>query len=427
MRRILYALSASALVLAAAWALASLPGRVSADIDGTTIEASTSIAASALLLAVLLLYVVFRTLATLLRLPRFGSLWRTGRRRQAGDLAVTRALVALAAGEKADARREAGRARSLLGDTPQTLLLAAEAGRLAGRDDEASAALRALADRKDSAFLGLRGLMARAVTQENWAEAADIAKRAEIAHPGAAWLRTERSQLAIRAGHWADALALAGPEAPLAALAVGAAQAERDPDRAVRLAKQALKHDPAFTPAVLAHATQLRALGREKKAQAVLADGWKRGPHPDIAAMAMAPETDKLARARAAERLTAALPDHPETHLLLARASLEAGLIGEARRHEAAARAQGLNQRRAWLLKAEIEEEDGGATEAGRLAQRDALRRAAEAEPDPVWRCTACFTPQPAWRAACPVCQTPGSMRWSAEAVAGTRVISAAS
>ena len=293
--------------------------------------------------------------------------------------------------------------------------------------DEADGWLAAAKSMSDRA--GAKQCKALALSrQENWAEAADIAKRAEIAHPGAAWLRTERSQLAIRAGHWADALALAGPEAPLAALAVGAAQAERDPDRAVRLAKQALKHDPAFTPAVLAHATQLRALGREKKAQAVLADGWKRGPHPDIAAMAMAPETDKLARARAAERLTAALPDHPETHLLLARASLEAGLIGEARRHEAAARAQGLNQRRAWLLKAEIEEEDGGATEAGRLAQRDALRRAAEAEPDPVWRCTACFTPQPAWRAACPVCQTPGSMRWSAEAVAaGTRVISAAS
>ena len=78
-------------------------------------------------------------------------------------------------------------------------------------------------------------------------------------------------------------------------------------------------------------------------------------------------------------------------------------------------------------LRAELEEEDRGDTEAGRLAQRDALRRAAGAGPDPGWRCSACHTSQAEWRAACPVCLTPGSVTWeSGAASAGTQVITRA-
>ncbi len=91
-------------------------------------------------------------------------------------------------------------------------------------------------------------------------------------------------------------------------------------------------------------------------------------------------------------------------------------MTGEARRHAEAARAGGLNQRRLWLQLAEIEEAEGGDTEAGRTAQRDALRRAAAAEPDPVWSCAVCHTPQAAWHPACPVCGAPGALRWGSVA-----------
>src|SRR5439155_24956275 len=175
----------------------------------------------------------------------------------AGDVAVTRTLLALAAGERGDARREASRARRLLGDTPQTLLLAAEAGRLAGRDDEAQTAFRALAARQDAAFLGLRGLLRQAIEREDWAEAAALARQAEDVQPGAAWLRHERARLAVRAGNWSDALALADAEAPKAALAAAAAEAEPDASRALRLAKQAWQDDPSLPSAALAYATRL--------------------------------------------------------------------------------------------------------------------------------------------------------------------------
>ena len=103
-----------------------------------------------------------------------------------------------------------------------------------------------------------------------------------------------------------------------------------------------------------------------------------------------------------------------ESRLLLARTALDAGLTGEARHQATLARGAGLNQRRLWLLLAEIEEAEHGDSEAGRLAQRDALRQAATADADPEWRCAECHTPQPVWSAACPSCGAAGSLRWGA-------------
>ncbi len=422
MRRVLLVLVICGIVLALAWALAGVPGHVTANVGDFTFEAATPVVALGLLLLFVVLYTLFRLIGATIRLPHTLRVRRAARRRRTGDVAVTHALLALAAGEKADARREASRARRSLGDTPQTLLLAAEAGRLAGRTDEAEAAFRTLAARDDAAFLGLRGLLRQAIEREDWPEAAALARQAEAVQPGAAWLRHERARLAVRAGDWSDALALADADAPKAALAAAAADAEPDPARALRLAKQAWKDDPSLAPATLAYAFRLRAAGKENRALAAIRHSWSIAPHPDLAAFVMAPINDKLARMPAAQRLTGANPDHAESRLLLARTALDAGLTGEARRYAEAARAAGINQRRLWLLLAEIEEAEGGDTEAGRLAQRDALRHAATADPDPQWRCTACHTTHADWHPSCPDCFTVGSLRWTTGPVAAAVV-----
>ncbi|MBV8613703.1 MAG: heme biosynthesis protein HemY, partial [Acetobacteraceae bacterium] len=336
-------------------------------------------------------------------------------RRRYGDVAVTRTLVALAAGETGDARREAARARRLLGDSPQTLLLAAEAGRLAGSEAEAETAFRALTEREDGAFLGYRGLLRQAMERKDWVEAAGLARKAEAAHPGAAWLRGERAQLAIRTGAWSEALALADPDAPKAALACAAADVEADAAHGMRLARQAWTEDPSLVAAALVYARRLREAGRETRAQDVIRKTWATNPHPALADFALAPTTDPLHRVQEAKRLAQENPDHPESHLLLGQVSLAAGLTGEARRHAEAARDGGLLDRRVWLLFADIEEAEHGDTEEGRAAQRDALRQAAVAPAEPGWHCTSCGAPQPKWQAACPVCGTVGSIRWGPE------------
>lgn len=412
MRRILAILLAGVLVLAAAWALFQLPGHLTIEIGDTTIEAALSVLILGAILLFLLLYVALRLLAGLIGLPGMTGRWHKARQAAAGDRAVTQTLLALAAGDKSDARREAHRARRLLGDTPQTLLLAAEAGRAAGRDDEAEMAFRALSERPDAAFLGYRGLLRQAIGREDWTEAAALARQAERAHPGAAWLREERTHLAVRAGNWAEALELADARTPKAALGAAAAEAEPDQARALQLAKRSWKDDPALPAAALAYARRLREAGREKRAQSVLEHSWTLSPNPALAAFALALVDDKLERAKAAQVLAAKNPEHAESRLLLARTALDAGLTGEARHQAEAAREAGVNERRLWLLLAEIEEAEGGSTEAGRRAQRDALRRAAVADADPSWVCGTCHTPHAVWQPACRSCLAVGTVRW---------------
>lgn len=418
MRLVLWIVVAAAITVALAWWLAGLPGTVSVSLGRLTIETSTALAMTGVIVIVLVLVGLLRLLGWVFGVPLRIVGWRGRRRRVQGDEAVTRTLVAIAAGEPGGARRELSRARKLLGDTPQTLLLAAEAGRLADREDEATAIYRALAQRSDAALLGLRGLFRQAMNREAWTEAAELARRAEEVHPAGAWLRDERAQLAVRTGDWAEALRLAGPGEARAALATAAAQAEPDAPAALRLAKQAWKQAPGFAPAALAYAQRLQASGRDAKAFEVIREAWRANPQPELAEFWLNSIADPLVRVREAGRIAATNPEHAETHLMLARVSLHAGLTGEARHHLDAARAAGMNQRRLWVLLADLEAEERGETEAGRTAQRDALRRAATAEPDPRWHCENCGTDQPAWLPACPVCHTAGRIVWGTHRLA---------
>ena len=411
MRRVLRIVLVSAIAVAIAWWVASLPGRVSLGIGGLTIQTATPLAVVAAAVLLLILVLLVRLAMALIRLPRSVGNWRRRRRQSGGEEAVTRTLVALAAGDTT-ARGLAARARRLLGDTPQTLLLAAEAGRLAGSDTEAERYYRRLAERKDAAFLGLRGLFRQAMAREDWQGAADLARRAEAVHPGAAWLREERTTLAARTGDWSQALLLIGQDAERVAYATAAAEAATDPAQALKLAKQAWQDNPAFAPAALAYARRLREAGREARAQEVVRAAWKAEPHPELAEFALASEANPIDHARAATRLVAVRPEHPESQFLLARLSLAAGLTGEARRHLQAAQRAGMDQRRLWLLVADVEAAEHGDTEAGRLAQHDALRRAASARPDPVWRCEHCGAVHAAWLPLCPACHTAGRIRW---------------
>lgn len=422
MRRVVLILIAGVIVIAVAWRLATLTGTAEIMIGEYAFEAPVSVLALGAILAFAIVYIVLRLIAGAIALPRRLRAWSGRRDRAAGDIAVTRALLALAAGEGDTARREAARARARLGATPQTLLLVAEAGRLAGMTGETEAALRALAARPDAAFLGLRGLLRDAMQRQDWEEAARLAEAAERAHPGARWLKAERAQLAIRTGAWAEALALAPPDAPHATLAVAAARTAETPEAALKLARTAFEDDPTLAPAAITYAARLREAGRDRRAQDVLRKAWEAAPQPDIAAAWLAPLTQELARMQAAERLVAGNPAHPESSLLLARTALEAGLLGEARRHAEAARTTGLADRRIFTLFADIEEADRGETEAGRTARLDALRAAAAAPPAPGWHCTACGTALDAWAPVCPHCGAAGQIRWGSTAIATPRL-----
>jgi HemY protein len=413
MRGILLFFIFAAIILGGAWWVSGLGGQVSATLAGYTIETETPVALLALAVLVILIAILLRLIFGLLDLPARISRWRARRRHAAGVLADTRALVAIAAGDAPQALKQSARARKKLGDTAHSLLHAAEAARLAGRDDEAAALYRKLADHREAGFLGLRGLFRQAVARQDWEEAARLARDAERAQPGPAWLRHERAEVAVRTGNWQQAIALAPPGAPTAAYAVAAVDAEPDADRALKLARRAYNDNPDFTPAALAYARLLRQTGKETRAQAMLHDSWTRNPHPDLAQLALAAHAAPATRYREAQNLVDGNPGHAESHFLLASVGLQIGTnesVIDARRHAEAARAAGMNQQRLYRLLADIDAAD--LTGATLIKPREAVRQASAADPDPGWRCEACGTALPAWSATCPQCRTAGHVGW---------------
>jgi HemY protein len=415
MRRVLGFLILAVILVAIAYALDALPGQIGASIGTYSFQAPLPLVLVAAAVLFLLVYLLLRLLALLFAAPGRVGPGPPQRQIRQGDRAVTRAFAALAAADPRAARREAQRAKRLLPDSPMALLVSAEAARLAGKPEEGEADYRALAEQPDAAFLGLRGLLRQALDAQDWTLAADLARRAELAHPGANWLRSERARLALRTGSWAEALALSGPDAPRAVMATAAAEAAADPIQALRLAKDAFAADPKLAPAALAYARRLRAARDMRRAETVIEKAWAAAPHPDLAAFYLEPDTDPLVRVKEAQRLANCNARHAESHFLLAQSCLAAKLTGEARRHAQAALAAGLDQRRLWVLKADIEEAaaTAGGGEGATLAAHDALRRSQSARRDPRWRCSTCGAEPGAWHAACPSCGTVGRVEWT--------------
>jgi HemY protein len=399
-------------VIAAYW-LEHLGGRVDIQVGATSITTSFGIALLILLAAIAALLVIFAIIGALLRWPERERWKRTARRRAEGDAAVTRALLALASGTGDVARVEVRRARAALGDTPQTLLLAAEAERLAGRNGQAEEAFKALAARPEARFLGLRGLMRAAMERGDWDEALRIAREAEAVNPGAAWLREERAQLALRTRDWREALALAPAGSGRAPLALAAAEQETTAAAATLLEKQAFEADPGFAPGALAYAARLKAAGNDRQARSVLEDAWSRAPNAALAVPYLAGEADPLMRVKAAETLIRRNPGHPESRILLARTAIDAGLTGRARNALDSLMRDGKADRRVYLMLSELEEAEHGNTPDARAAQARWLREAATATPEPGWRCAHCGTAHEQWKPACHVCDTVGEIGWA--------------
>jgi HemY protein len=413
MRSALAYLALLALGVGGVMALARLGGAVEIRVGEVEIAAPFAVALLLLALLFLTLHLILAGIGALRRWPAARRARREARQRGEGEAALTRALVALAAGTPDQARLQARRARDKLGDTPQLLILTAEAERLAGRDEAASEAFHALAAREDAKFLGLRGLLRQAIQREDWPTAQRLAREAEAAQPGAAWLRQERETLALRTRDWREALALAAPGGAQAPLALAAAGQETDERRAIDLEREAYQADRGFTPAALAHAARLSRIASPRRGREVLQEAWKAKPHPDLAVAYLEGEADPLQQVKAAEKLVVGQPQHAESRLLIGRLAAAAGLTGRARQELDALVASGAADRRAYLALSDLEEVEGGDTPESRAAQAKWLRLAATAAPEPRWRCSSCGAEHEGWEAVCPGCGSVGTIAWT--------------
>ncbi len=407
--------------------LAIQPGELVAVWHGTRFQTDVATFLVCLGLIVIVAVLVPLAIVRLGRMPTRLRVRRAERRRDRGYAALSNGLVAVAAGDSAGAHRQARTAHDLLGEAPLVLLLSAQTAQLDGDDPAAERAFRAMLERPDTEFLGLRGLAVQALRRGDRQAALPLLDRARTLRPKGPWILGSLFELACGVRDWTRAEALAEEmrrahvidEAALrrrrvvlwSARARDAEEAHRD-DEARDLAARANKLDPRFAPATVILARRLAAAGDARRATKVLQTAWTEGPHPALAVAFWALEpgetpAQRLARTRI---LVEAVPNARESRLMIAEQAIGAGDLVAAHAaldplaREPSAHSSAL---RAVLAQAEHDE----------AAARQWMARAAQAPRDPVWLCRACGHDDGGqWDALCPACGGFDTLSWLAPA-----------
>jgi HemY protein len=463
--RVIFALVAIAVLVAAAVFFADNPGQVEIVWQGWQVESSVGVLVAAAIIAAVAVALLLWLLSRVLGSPRAFLRWRRERRRRNGYRALTRGMVAVAAGDPEEARRCARRAEALLAEPPLTLLLSAQAAQLGGDETAAKKFFTTMLDRPETEFLGLRGLLNQALREGDRTTAHRLAGRAAELSPKTHWPVLSLFDLEVREGRWEaarDTLAQAVKHrivAPAIArhhrgvilyqLSLGALT-QGDRHRALALAAEAQGLAPDLAPVAAHRARLLLEDRRTARAAKAVERAWQTAPHPDLAQVygAIWESDTPLARVARFERLAARNPRARESHIALAEAALTAQLWGEARRHlerafaadpspaapipaspipalpmlwaggaarpapTAATEGTGGEisgpSARLCLIMARLEEAENG--DLGRM--REWLDRAAGAAPDPRWVCASCGGENLDWHSLCPRCGSFDALAW---------------
>lgn len=419
-----YFVKLALLVAAAVW-LADRPGTVAIDWQGWHIETQIGIAALALVVIIVATAFLWGGWRFIAGLPGAVLRLRRARRRAAGYRALTHGMVAVAAGDAEEARRQARIADGLLDEPPLTLLLSAQAAQLGGDETAARRWFEKMLENPETEFLGLRGLIVQALRDGRGEAARALVSRARALRPSSGWVLETEALLAARGGDWRSAqraVEEAGKRRLLPAGTSAAQQAALLVERAreaeaagyekdaLDQARRAAKLLPGLAPASVLAARLAAHDKRPREARRLLERGWAASPHPDIAAAwAARAGADPMARRREMEKLTGATPGGAEGRLALAGAALDARLWGEARGLLRPLAESGGDARAARLMARldEAEHGDGAAT-------RTWLERAEAAEPAPAWTCGACGAVADVWSALCGHCKSLGTLAWQA-------------
>ena len=411
------------LTAVAVW-LAEHPGSVTLHWQGYRLDTTFAILLSIVTVIVVSVALAYRLWIYFRGVPaRMGRARRDGRRRR-GYMALTRGMVAVAAGDADEARRQSERADVLLGDPPLTMLLSAQTAQLRGDEKASEGFFEAMLDRPETEFLGVRGLLMRAMKQGEWDQALKLARRAYRLKPKSEWVAVTLLDLQVRAGQWADAeitlvesakKKLIGSDTGNRRKAVIGyrrsieAEAEGRTAEALKLVTKAHSLEPGFIPAVVAMARILTASDKARKATTMIEQAWRRNPHPDLftAYRAALPDGDALQAMRAVQNLARLNADHPESHIALAEAALTAQLWGEARKHLNSVTGDNASARVCRLM-ARLDESQHG----DMVRAREWLVRASTADPDPTWVCRDCGNAVADWGVLCGKCGGFDSFDW---------------
>ena len=162
MYRIILFLALIALAAAGAAWVADQTGDVVLSSGGWRVETSLPVFALALGVMLVAAMLAWSILRGLWRTPQRIKRARRERRHARGRHAITHGLLAIGHGDSVAARLHADVARRHATHDPLALLLHAQSAQLDGDREGAQRAFRAMAERKDTRLLGLRGLFIEA-------------------------------------------------------------------------------------------------------------------------------------------------------------------------------------------------------------------------------------------------------------------------
>ncbi len=414
--------------LAVAWAgvwVANNPGVVVLNWDGWRVDTSVGVLVVSAMLFAGVVALFYRFWLFLTRVPGRITHARQERRSQKGYKALTKGMVAVAAGDATEARRQVAKADGLLREPPLTLLLKAQAAQLSGDEKAAETFFKAMLKEPDMAFLGLRGLINQALKRGDDQSALAYVRRAYALKPKSAWLTDTRFALEARVGQWREADEALGRiekrnsvnkdemRHRRAVVLLGRslkAEAMGTHREALKLAEKSVAADTAFMPAATHLARLHLARKNRRKARSVLEKTWSLRPHPDLATLYLevSEAEDGLQKVKALKTLTSCHADTQEGRVALGEAFLEARLWGQARTVLTEAMAGEHATRAVYRLMARLEDEERGDSQQARKW----LECAAEAAADPAWVCADCGSVLARWSTHCPKCEGFDTLVW---------------
>lgn len=442
MLRALYTFLIVAILSGIAIWLADNPGDLTMHWRGYEIRTSFVVGVGAMALAAFLVLLVYRIVVSFIETPASVSAYLEKRRQQKGFLALSRGMVAVAAGDAGDAKRYAAQAHKLLDAPPLTLLLAAQAAQLEGDEAAATNYFEQMLAAPETEFLGLRGLFIQARRAGDREGALAHARRAFNLRPQTPWAAQAVFEIEAAEEDWDGALKtldrmvssklIPRDEARrrravlLTAQAMTAFEAAHGQvgegrtsalERAVKPALEAVSLEPRFPPAVALAARLCGETGRARKGMKLIEDAWTLAPHPDLADvwLDMIEGESGYDRAVRARVLASRNIDHIESRILLARGAIGArdwAAAREALAPYAGADAKEAATQRVCELMAEIEEGEFG----DRGASRSWLTRALHAPEDPQWTGTGYRSSR--WSPVNPVTGEFDALEWSAPVTA---------
>jgi len=406
----------------AAW-LADQPGQLGMDWSGYRIEMPVALGIGAAVVLMTVAAILFQIWRWVRRGPAELAHARSRRRHDRGQLALTRGMVAVAAGDRAAAQRFSREAERHLTETPLTMLLAAQAAQLSGDDKAARRYFSAMLKRPELEFLGLRGLVGQANRSGDHAGALTLARRAYGLNPQAPWVLFALFDLEARAGNWREAervvtravsartLSEADGRRRQAIAALHMARELRDGGDATAARKTILKAhvlEPGLLPATLFAVELLGAAGKRRRAIHLLEQAWHLAPHPQLATAhrTLFAADDAAAYMPRLENLIASRPDDDESRAAHAAAALDAGQTERASEILGTLADDPEVSAPIIRLKVAIEEQAHGPA-----AARPWMERVAAA-PEPTWTCNVCGHLHDSWIAHCSHCATFDSLRW---------------